>query len=147
MNPVINVATASIVIGAPIQKVWDALINPEMVKQYMFGTNVHSDWKEGSAIIWRGEWQGKTYEDKGKILKIEKEHLLQYTYFSPLTGKPDIPENYSTITIELIEISADGNRTSLTLWQDNNETEEDREHSEMNWRIIFDDLKGLLEKK
>jgi uncharacterized protein YndB with AHSA1/START domain len=145
MNPVINVATASIAIGAPIQKVWDALINPEMIKQYMFGTNVHSDWKEGSAIIWSGEWQGKTYEDKGTILKIEKEHLLQYSHFSPIGGKPDIPENYNTITIELIEISADCARTNVTLWQDNNESEEAREHSEKNWRMVLNDLKELLE--
>jgi len=135
------VATASVVINAPIQKVWDALINPEIIKKYMFGTDVHSDWKEGSAIVWRGEWQGKPYEDKGKILKIEKEHLLQYSHFSPLTGKPDIPENYHTITIE---ISLNTTQTSVTLTQDNNETEESREHSEKNWQMTLDSLKRLL---
>jgi nucleoside-diphosphate-sugar epimerase/uncharacterized protein YndB with AHSA1/START domain len=135
------VATASVVINAPIQKAWDALINPEVIKKYMFGTDVHSDWKEGSAIVWRGEWQGKPYEDKGKILKIEKEHLLQYSHFSPLTGKPDIPGNYHTITIE---ISLNYSRTSVTLSQDNNETEESREHSEKNWQMTLDSLKRLL---
>ena len=138
---------ASIVISAPIQKVWDALINPEMIKEYMFGTNVHSDWKEGSPIIWKGQWQGKPYEDKGKILKIENEHLLKYSYFSSLTGKPDLPENYNIIAIEIIEISADGARTSVSLSQDNNETEDGREHSENNWRMVLGELKRLLEEK
>ncbi len=53
------IAKASISINASIAKVWDALTNPEVIKQYMFGTEIISDWKEGSPIIWKGEWQGK----------------------------------------------------------------------------------------
>ncbi len=47
------IARASITINAPIDKVWDALINPSKIKQYMFGTNAVSDWKEGSSIVWK----------------------------------------------------------------------------------------------
>lgn len=53
------IAKASITINAPVAKVWEALVSPAMIKQYMFGTNVVTDWKEGSPIVWRGEWQGK----------------------------------------------------------------------------------------
>ena len=60
------IAKESISINAPVGKVWDALTNPEVIKQYMFGTNVISDWKEGSPIVWKGEWQGKKYEDKAE---------------------------------------------------------------------------------
>ncbi|GIW61908.1 MAG: hypothetical protein KatS3mg089_0760 [Patescibacteria group bacterium] len=109
----------------------------------MFGTNVVSDWQVGSSIVWKGEWQGKSYEDKGKILKFEKERKLQYTHFSPLTGKPDVPENYHTVTIEL---SNNGSQTTVRLSQDNNETEEARQHSEKNWRMMLEGLKKLLEK-
>lgn len=109
----------------------------------MFGTNVVSDWQVGSPIAWKGKWQGKPYEDKGKILKIEQERIIQYSHFSPLMGKPDVPENYRTVTIEL---SSDGAQTTVTLSQDNNETEEAREHSEKNWRMMLDGLKKLLEK-
>jgi uncharacterized protein YndB with AHSA1/START domain len=77
------IAIASISINAPAGKVWDALTNPEVIKQYMFGTDVISDWKEGSPIAWKGEWQEKKYEDKGTILKIERERVLQYSHFSP----------------------------------------------------------------
>jgi putative transcriptional regulator len=31
--------------------VWDALINPDKIKQNMFGTNVVSDWKEVKRVI------------------------------------------------------------------------------------------------
>jgi uncharacterized protein YndB with AHSA1/START domain len=50
------IARASVTISVPSEKVWDALVNPEAIKQYMFGTNVVSDWREGSPISWRGEW-------------------------------------------------------------------------------------------
>ena len=95
------IAKASISINVPVSKVWDALTNPEVIKQYMFGTNVISDWKEGSPIVWKGEWQGKKYEDKGMILKLEPERLIQYSHFSPLSGKQELAENYHTVTIEL----------------------------------------------
>lgn len=137
------IAKTSTTIKAPIAKVWDALTNPDIIKQYMFGTNTISDWKEGGPIVWRGEWEGKAYEDKGQILKIEKERLLEYTHFSPLKGKPDAPENYHTVAITL----ENGDEcTRVTLTQDNNATQEAREHSEKNWSMMLDGLKKLLEQ-
>ena len=59
------IARASVAIGAGSAEVWNALVTPAAIKEYMFGTNVDSEWKEGSPIVWRGEWQGKPYEDKG----------------------------------------------------------------------------------
>lgn len=137
------VAKSSISINVPISKVWEALTKPKTIKQYMFGTNVVSDWKVGSSIVWKGEWQGKPYEDKGKILKLEEERTLQYSHFSPLSGKADAPENYHTVTVEL---SSNGDKTTVSLSQDGNATEEAREHSERNWKMMLDGLKKLLEK-
>ena len=45
-----RIARASVTINAPVANVWDALVNPEAIKQYMFGTNVTADWQEGSPI-------------------------------------------------------------------------------------------------
>ena len=137
------IAKQSIVIDAPAGKVWDALVNPEMIRQYMFGTNAVSEWKEGSSIVFRGEWQGKAYEDKGVILRLEPERLIQYTYFSSLSGLPDTPEHYHTITVEL---SSRGTQTVLSLSQDNNASEHERGHSEMNCGIVLKGLKKLLEE-
>ena len=137
------IAKASISINTPVDIVWDALTNPELIRQYMFGTNVISDWKEGSPIIWKGEWEGNKYEDKGVILKLEPGLLIQYSHFSTLSGQQDLPENYHTVTIEL---SGKGKQTFVSLLQDNNATEEAREHSEKNWKIMLDGLKKLLEK-
>jgi len=136
-------AKASIRINATTERVWDALVNPEAIKQYMFGTNVISEWREGSPITWKGEWQGKAYEDKGVVLKFQLRRTIQYSHFSPLSGLPDKPENYHTVTIDL---SADGNQTHVSLAQDNNATEEARAHSEKNWGMMLAALKKFLEQ-
>ena len=137
------VAKASTTINASAAEVWDALVDPDKIREYMFGTNVTSDWKEGSPITWKGEWEGKPYEDKGVILQLTPPRVLQYTHFSPMTGLPDKPENYHTVTIELEE---NGTATNVTLTQDNNADEKDREHSEKNWSMMLDGLKKFVEK-
>jgi uncharacterized protein YndB with AHSA1/START domain len=137
------IARQSLVINAPVAAVWDALVNPRMIKQYMFGTNAISAWTEGSPIVFTGEWEGKHYEDKGVILRLEPERLMQYSYFSPLSGRPDTPENHQMITIEL---SSQGTGTLLSLSQDNNASEQAREHSEKNWGMMLTSLKKLLEQ-
>jgi uncharacterized protein YndB with AHSA1/START domain len=136
------IAEASTTIDAPREKVWDALVNPVIIKQYMFGTEVESDWEVGRPIVWKGEWQGKRYEDKGVILQLETARMIQYSHFSPLSGHPDSPENYHTVTIEL---SDDGTMTLVELSQDNNGNEEAREHSRENWKQMLAALKDHLE--
>jgi uncharacterized protein YndB with AHSA1/START domain len=137
------VARASETINAPSQRVWDALVNPDAIKKYMFGTNVRSEWREGSPITWRGEWQGKSYEDKGVILQVKAPKVLQYSHFSPTSRLPDVPENYPVVTISL---SADGNHTQVSLVQDNNATEDARAHSERNWKSMLAALKKYIEQ-
>ena len=137
------IARASISINVPSEKVWDALVTPQAIKQYMFGTNVVSEWHEGSPITWKGQWQGKPYEDKGVILKFKRGRTIQYSHFSPLSGLPDKQENYHTVTIEL---STNGNQTHVALAQDNNSTEEARAHSEKNWWMMLAALKKFLEQ-
>jgi len=136
------VANASTVIDAPASAVWDALVDPQALKQYMFGSTVISDWKKGSKIVFKGEWKGQPYEDKGVILQLDPGKRLQYSHFSPLMGKPDTPENYHTVTIEL---SNAGSGTGVSLSQDNNATEDARDHSKKNWEDMLAGLKKYVE--
>jgi uncharacterized protein YndB with AHSA1/START domain len=138
------VAQATTTIHAPASKVWDAITKPELIKQYLFDTDVISDWKVGSPITYKGEWEGKPFEDKGKILKLEHEKLLMSTHWSPLSGVPDSPENYHTVTYTLSE--KDGG-IEVTITQDNNASDEEKAHSEQNWRTVLDGMKKLLESK
>src|SRR4030095_14813515 len=138
-----NIAKAETTINTSADNVWNALTDLEMIKKYMFGATVTSDWKEGSKITWKGEWEGKPYEDKGKILRFEPKKSLQYSHFSPLSGLHDNPENYHIVTIDLEEEK--DKQTNITLTQDNNANEKDRDHSEKNWKMMLDSLKKLLE--
>ena len=138
------VAKASTTVHASAGKVWDALVNPEVIKQYMFGAEVESEWMEGSPIIWKGMWKGKEYKDKGVILKLEPKHVIRYSHFSPLSGLPDIPENYHTVTVRL---TRKGNQTRISLSQDNNPTAEALEDSEKNWGMMLARMKELLEER
>ena len=137
-------AVKSVAIDAPKAKVWDALTNPEKVKEYMHGTNLSTDWKVGSPITWKGEWKGKSYEDKGKVLEVVPERLLKYTHWSPMGGSEDKPENYHTVTYELEE--QDG-KTILTLTQDNNATQQEADKmADDNWGPVLKGLKETAEK-
>ena len=135
-------AKVSISIDAPKEKVWEALTKPELIKQYLFGTQVTTDWQVGSPITYKGTWEGKSYEDKGKVLENEPGKLLVSTFWSSLSGVPDLPENYQTVRYEL---SDEGDGTRLTLTQDNNDSEESAKHSEQNWNMVLERLKRLVE--
>jgi uncharacterized protein YndB with AHSA1/START domain len=136
------IARASVIINADRDKVWDALVNPKAIKQYMFGADVVTDWREQGPIVWKGEYQSKPYEDKGVILKFEPGHMLQYSHFSPMSGLPDKPENYHTVTIE---VSGGGNKTQASLSQDHNATEKERDESQKNWTAMLDGMKKYVE--
>ena len=138
-----HVATAETEIDASRAKVWAALTDPEQIERYMFGSRVVTDWSPGSPIVWRGEYEGKKYEDKGEIVEIEPERRLKVTHFSPLSGQEDRPENYHTLLYELEER---GESTYVSLSQDNNPTEEAAEHSRANWEKMLAGLKQVVER-
>jgi uncharacterized protein YndB with AHSA1/START domain len=137
------VAKSSIVISAPVGKVWKALIDPAQIKEYLFGTNTVSDWQKGSTITYEGEWQGKEYKDKGTIIDIVPEKLLHTTYWSSMGGKEDNPENYNNV---IYELEPRGETTMVTISQDNIADEEGLKHMEENWGLVLSNMKKLLEK-
>ena len=138
------VARQSIAIDAPVSEVWNALLSPDSIRLYMFGAEVDTDWRPGSEITWRGEWQGKEFEDRGKVLKVDPERLIQYSHYSPMSGLPDAPESYHTVTVELSERDAG---TVVSLSQENNPTEEARRHSEENWGAMLNEMKRVVESR
>ena len=136
------VAKVAITINAPASRVWDALTKPDLIKLYLFGTQVTTDWRVGSPITYQGMWEGKAYKDKGQVLQVEPGKLLVSTFWSSLSGLPDVPENYQTVRYEL---SAAGNGVRLTITQDNNHSQEEADHSAQNWKTVLDGIKKLLE--
>ena len=136
-------ATASILINAEPAAIWAVITDPQQLGQAFFGAKVDTDWRVGSPITYRGEWQGRRFEDKGEIVKVEPNEVLQVTHFSPLSGQPDIPENYHTVTFQLAR--RDGG-TELVITQTNAASQEEREHSEANWAKVLDKIKQAAER-
>jgi len=137
-----HVATAEVSVAAPAERVWEALTQPNLVAEYMFGAQIDTDWKVGSPITWQGEYEGKPFEDRGTVVAVEPVRLLEVTHFSPLSGQEDRPENYHNVRYEL---SADDGQTRVRLEQDNNASPEEAEHSRANWQMMLDGLKRVAE--
>jgi uncharacterized protein YndB with AHSA1/START domain len=137
------VSKSSLHINAPVNKVWQALTDPALIKEYLFGTNTITDWKKGSTITYEGEWQGKAYKDKGVIVDIVPEKLLHTTYWSSMSGKEDKAQNYNNV---IYELKAENEGTLVTISQDNIENEKQLEHMNQNWGMVLDNMKKLLEK-
>jgi len=138
------VSRSSTIINAPVNKVWEALTNPSLIKEYLFGTNTITDWKKGSPITYEGEWEGKAYKDKGYIIDIIPEKLLHTTYWSSIGGKEDKPENYNNV---IYEVKPENGGTRITISQDNIVNEAELEHMNKNWGMVLEAMKKLLEKK
>jgi AraC family transcriptional activator of pyochelin receptor len=135
-------AKTQVTIKAPPARVWDALTRPALIKKYMMGADVHTDWKVGSPIRYTGEYQGKPFEERGEILAIEPGQMLRTTHFSVSSGKEDKPENYARITWELRD---DAGATVVSVSQDNIDTEKGVSASEANWNGVLQGLRKTVE--
>jgi len=139
-----------ITINAPAAKVWDALVNPEQTKKYMFGCETVSDWQVGSPLLWQMEYQGSPFIPvKGNIVKIEPGKLLVYTVIDPNSGMPDIPENYLDVEYALTEANG---QTTLTVTQsgfegaaDSEKRYKDTYNNGEGWNPILVQIKALVE--
>ena len=132
-----------ITISAPTYKVWEALASPKIIKQYMFGTEVVSTWHKGDSVIYKGQWDGQPFEDKGTILEISPGKVLKLSFFSASSGLEDCPENRSLITYEIIP-EIDG-RTTLSITQENNPSQSAADFAGENGEMTLNQIKHLLE--
>jgi uncharacterized protein YndB with AHSA1/START domain len=137
-------------IKAPVSKVWDALVNPEQTKKYMFGCEAVSDWKVGSSLLWKGTYEGKEMVFvKGTIVEIVPEKLLRYTTFDPNSTIADVLENYLTVSYELETVNG---QTIFTVTQGdyNKVAEGEKRYKESHnngegWNPILVEIKKLVE--
>lgn len=137
------IASSTITIHASADRVWSVLTDPTAIKEFMFGTEVVTDWTVGGPIVWRGVWKGTNYEDKGVILEFEPGKRLVNTHFSPLSGQEDTPENYHTLTWTL---EPEDGKTRLTLAQDNNASADEAAHSKGMWDSLVESVKTIAER-
>ncbi|WP_280154450.1 SRPBCC domain-containing protein [Piscinibacter sp. XHJ-5] len=140
-------AQVSKTIGAPAERVWEALVTPALIKRYFFGSDVESDFRVGSPIRWRGEFNGKKYEDKGEVLVADRPSRLSVSHWSPTAGEPDAPEHYHVVTYDL---APQGSQTQVTLTQSNltggvkPSDVQKRAEFEKNWTMVLEGLAKLF---
>ncbi len=137
------IISKSIDINSPSLKVWNVLINPEMIAQYFTGAETLTTWQPGSEIVFIHYYEGKEFRNKGHILNFDSNHLLRYTYWTAFSNTEDEPENYTTITYAISEIN---NKTKLTLTQTNFKSLEWYTGLERGWNIVLAKIKELAEK-
>ena len=134
--------SASVEISASPKQVWHAITDPDLIKQYFFGTQVESTFEPGSSITWSGEYDGHSYQDHGEVLEAVPEERLVVTHFSPTSGQEDVPENYHRVSYRLDD---EGERTRVTLEQDNT-PDESVDDFRSNWETMLGNLKELVER-
>jgi uncharacterized protein YndB with AHSA1/START domain len=133
-------ARAERVIPAPIDRVWRTLVSDDGHSAMMFGSTVVTDWQEGHAIEWRGEWEGKPFADSGVIVDLDPPRSLVVTHYSPLSGRS--PEE-ATHRVSWVLRPDDGS-TSVLLIQDGNATEEAAAHAGGNWSAALEQLERAV---
>jgi uncharacterized protein YndB with AHSA1/START domain len=100
---------------APARKVWLALTVPDLVKQWQYGADLLTTWEPGTPIVFRNEWNGQTFEQKGTVLEFTPASRVKYSLFVPRPDLQDIPEHHFFMTYELTE---SGGATSLLFRQE-----------------------------
>jgi uncharacterized protein YndB with AHSA1/START domain len=132
-------------ISAPASKVWLALTVPDLVKQWQYGSDLLTTWKVGSPIIFRNEWNGQVFEQKGSVLEFLPESRLKYSLFFPRPGVEDSPEHYFFMTYELTE--SDGVTSLLVRQEDPRPAQPDESPAGDEGPDVLSSLKELVEAK
>lgn len=137
---------SSVIIKTTKSKVWKAITEPDLVKQWQYGSQLLTNWKVGSDIVFRAEWEGQVFEQHGKILEIQENEYVIYNLFAPRPGLEDKPENYFIMKYILKE---HGDETELEITQEDNriiEGQEDSTQEEEAENNVLNELKKVAEK-
>ncbi len=142
----------TVFIQAPPSRVWEALINPQETKKYMFGCETVSEWLPGSDLLWQGTYEGRTMVFvSGKVLEIRPERYLAYSVIDPNSSIPQTPENHLKVTYSL---SPKPGGTELLVTQSGFETVaegekryQDSYNNGEGWNPILVQIKQLAEQK
>ena len=141
-DPIIH---KTITIHAQPAKVWEAITQPALLRQWMSETPIEiiTTWEVGEPISIQGDWCHSRFENEGVVLQFEPERILEYSHLSSLSRLPDQVENYSVIRFALTPLE-DG--TELTITLSNFPTEVIYKHLAFYWNVTLVLLKKFIEQ-
>jgi uncharacterized protein YndB with AHSA1/START domain len=123
-------------IAATPEKVWAAITQPELTRQYYYGTTVESEWTPGSSLVYRNPDGSEAIHCE--VVEADPPKRLVQTFSFPETGDPP---SRVTWTIE-----ARGAASLLVLTHDEFAAETSTYKSvQHGWVPILSGLKTLLE--
>ena len=132
----------SILINDSVSEVWKHITNPDAIRKFLFNAEVRTSWKQGDPIEFRGNWKGRDYEGKGKIIRIEKNKVLEYTYYSNLSDQPDEPANYCRV---IYTVEEKENKTVLSITQTDVIAQDEFDQVGGYWQAVLDRIKCNVE--
>ncbi len=110
------IAKVSVIINAPVSKVWEDLMDHGQVEQHLSG--------------------------EPHIVGIVPERILHTAYLSYFSGQEDKPENYSNV---IYEVSPENGRTLMTITQDHIESQGDLHLRKQAWGTVLAGMKNRIE--
>lgn len=135
-----NIST--IVLDASKEKIWNALTDPALVKQWQYGSELITDWKPGNEIRFRNEWEGQVFEQWGTVLEVIPNEKIKYSLFFPRPGLKDRPENYFIMSYVLSE---ENQQTKLEIIQEDHRPGAIQEEPQGEENPILQALKTVVE--
>jgi len=118
---------------------------PGLVKQWQYGSDLLTTWEVGTPIIFRNEWNGRIFEQKGSVLEFLPESRLKYSLFFPRPDLQDIPEHHMFMTYELTE--SEGATSLLVRQEDPRPSAPDESTGGAEGPDVLSVLKELVEVK
>jgi uncharacterized protein YndB with AHSA1/START domain len=131
------------IINAPIEKVFDAWLNPKMLSKFMRGmpdmaeTDVETDAREGGHFTFIMHLGDEKIPHTGKYLDISRPDRLVFTWESQYS----VVDN-STVTLKFTKI--DDNKTNISLSHVKFIDEEARSAHEGGWGHVLDELNEVM---
>ena len=138
------IITRSVLLNATPERVWEALTHPGMTRQYYYNCEVSCDWRAGSRLRWRGNYQGRDIDAEGEVLEVIPGRLIKYTGFDRLTEGDISRQGDVHITHEILP---QGTKTKLLTTLEHFEGDETRaELAAQQWDFeIMPRLQTLVE--
>ncbi|MCZ6561230.1 MAG: SRPBCC family protein [Gammaproteobacteria bacterium] len=123
------------------EKLWEALTSAAFTRLYFHNTEINSDWKVGSPVVFNRANDGGIAVE-GEILAADKPRLLSYTWRA-LYDEDMAAESHSRLTFEIEEMP--GVCRLRIVHDDFDADSKTYEQVSQGWSAIICSLKSLLE--